>query len=202
MDCYLLNNNKNAMKLGKIDMIRKILAAILSSMAFVSNASAQEAADIKENYRIARAAASSACRAIVRPMNNIAVLAGISTVSSGVGTIAAGTALATGIAKTGTDKKVEQRKLALDRLKELNKSDDEALIKAAQDGTVLDALEDAAAGDLNGEIAEHEQQLKDDIKTSASFGTARAVGSFVAGGTSAVASGTAFAGAFAVDYDK
>ncbi|MDR3126571.1 MAG: hypothetical protein LBT92_02985, partial [Rickettsiales bacterium] len=188
---------------------RKLTYIFASAMIFTTGARADDAADIRENYRISREAATSACGAISKPMGDIALFAGISTVSSAVGTLAAGAATVTGIMKASNDKKLEKDREALRaRLAELNATDAQDLL-AALDSGELEKIIESMKSDLGDNPAVHdaqtnelEQKVIKGQKTSASFGTARAVGSFVAGGTSAVASGTAFAGAFAVDYDK
>jgi hypothetical protein len=133
-------------------------------------------------------------------MHTIATLAGISTGASALGTLSAGAALTTGLIKRGVDKKIVQRQETLQRLHELNDSKEEITNSKAEE--IAETVRALMNAESNRELSADQIALEKDKKTSANLGTARTVTSFVAGGTSAVASGTAFAGAFAVDYNK
>jgi hypothetical protein len=160
-------------------MENKMNKALLASTILLSRAAfAQGAAEIKERYETSKAAAQSACGAISKQIDTIKLIAGISTVSSGIGTLAAGTALVTGLVKSSTDKKIRK----------LEDMDDYELYQYALE------LEKE-----HKTLDEEKEKLK---KKSGALGAARTVGSFVAGGTSAVAAATSFAGAISVDYNK
>jgi len=81
--------------------------AIVACMPFVVNAS--ELSDAISNVR-------SACMGISNEMSSMKTMAGINTAVTGVGTVAGGVALGTGLAKANVDAEVEEWERILDEL--------------------------------------------------------------------------------------
>jgi len=148
-------------------------------------------AEVKTRYAASYNRAMNFCTRLPAQMNGAKLAAGISLGTSALGTLAAGTALGTGIAKSALDNKIGAAQSKLDTL--LAASDEE--FKAAiADGSLLALLQEN-----DKELSNLKAALDKDKQTSAALGTVRTVGNFVAGGASAGSAISAFVGAAQFD---
>lgn len=169
----------------------KKLISLLPILLIMSVAHADERDDLMAEYSRTKSEMKSVCSNISEPIKKIMILGGVSTVSSSVGTLSAGTATVAGVIKADKDKDI----MYWDR--EL------AAVQQMTGEQFLGWLE------YIGEKADQEQrekQLQDKItkgkKQSQTLGTVRTVGDFVAGGTSAISAGTTIGAVVTVDFKQ
>ena len=161
--------------------MKKISVLTLVSVLSFNGVVRADYDDALRDLAIKTQAAQSACAGIKKDLDTIFGLSVATTVSSGLGTVAAGAALATGIAKSKTDKKLEDIKLLELRTGGLTETENvEEFKKQAR----------AILGDLDADIAQIQKDTEELEKKSKLLGNVRT--GLMAGATvtSAVSMGT------------
>ncbi|MDR2099119.1 MAG: hypothetical protein LBO78_03815, partial [Rickettsiales bacterium] len=169
-------------------MSRKFSASMLVAVGFIINGQDALASisEIKSRYVFSQQKAREFCTGLSGKIDQVKIMAGISTAASGVGTLAAGTALVTGVMKANLDKSIAKNKSGVDTILEIRESGG---ITPENISKVRQALQEIS--DAKNELG---TELSPEQKKSAKLGTVRTVGSFVAGGTSAASAVTSFIG--------
>jgi len=171
-------------------------------------------AEVKTRYSASYNKAMNFCTRLPAQMTGAKLAAGISLGTSAVGTLAAGTALGTGIAKAVKDKEMGKIKDDMDKRPDLGVFDSTAgldkdkALRAAEDFIKMapaqrdkldkDGLLMVAYG-LKIMNEQDQAKMNELSKKSAALGTVRTVGNFIAGGASAGSAISAFVGAAQFD---
>lgn len=121
-----------------------------------------------ENVRVA-------CGGISDELSHMKTMAGINTAITGVGTVAGGVALGTGLAKVSVDKEADELEATLNKLRELAKSQVvEQPTVLVFSGTVQGGVVESNGGDVgNAEISDVESELAQKTKQSKNLGNWR-----------------------------
>lgn len=134
--------------------MRKIISmfAIVAVMPFVANAS--DLTDAVANVRVA-------CNGISNEMAHMKTMAGINTAVTGVGTVAGGVALGTGLAKANVDSEIEEWERILNEL-EVEQEKAQIVFTVINPDDVNKALQDAkySSADLSSHLDELNEKSK------------------------------------------
>lgn len=135
--------------------MKKIISifAIVVVMPFVAGAS--ELTDAVANVRIA-------CGGISNEMVHMKTMAGINTAVTGVGTVAGGVALGTGIAKANVDNEIEEWERILDEL-EAEQKNAQIVFTVINPDEVNKALKDMKVSKID--VGDHLDELNEKSKT-------------------------------------
>lgn len=165
---------------------------LLGTYMLISGAALADTAELSmaiENVR-------TACNGISGELNNMKTMAGINTAVTGVGTVASGVGLGTGIAKVGVDKKVDELEKQLEKF--LNEPHPDKLEYIPVGNSIPSNYKNMGTVDIDGSDASEKQsetdienlqtQLTDKTRQSKTLGNIRT-------GTLGVATATNIAGA-------
>ena len=129
-----------------------------------------------DDLRAAIENARAACGGISNDLSHMKTMAGINTAITGVGTVAGGVALGTGLAKVKVDKQADELEATLNKLRELaNAQVVEQPTALVFSGDVQGGVVGGSGGDMSTdvEIADVEYELAQKTKQSKSLGNWR-----------------------------